>query len=340
MLFVMHVLVTGGTGFVGSFAAVRLLQAGHDVRLLVRRPAQVPVTFAPHAVVPQDVMKGDVLDEDAVRRAVQGCDAVVHAAAVFDLDPRHEERLSTNAAATTIVLGAAATAGCDPMVHVSSTVALTRKGGSDSSLPIGDVDQPYARSKIESELRARELQALGHPVVTVYPGAVHGPYDPYLGDQGARMVAVARGLLPVWPTGGSLFVDVREVAAVIAAVMEPGRGPRRFVVPGHHLTGPEYFASVSRAIGRRRRAIVLPPPIARATARTTRAVQRVLPERVRYPADPEGVELMVRDCHLDDTPARRELGVHPRPWQESVDDTVTWLVESGDLPARYRPRRV
>jgi dihydroflavonol-4-reductase len=334
----MRVLVTGGTGFVGSFAAVRLLQAGHEVRLLVRRPEQVAVTFAPHGAVPHDVVQGDVLDEDAVRRAVQGCDAVVHAAAVYDLDPRHVERLSTNATATSIVLGAAVEAGCDPTVHVSSTVALTRAGGSDSSLPIGDVDQPYTRSKIESELRARELQALDHPVVTVYPGGVHGPYDPYLGDQGARMVAAARGLLPVWPTGGMLFVDVREVAAVMAAVMEPGRGPRRFVVPGHHLAGPEYFASVSLAIGHRRRAMIMPASIARVTARTTRAVQRVLPERVRYPADPEGVELMVRDCRLDDTAARVELGVEPRPWQETVDDTVTWLVETGALPARYRPR--
>lgn len=333
----MRVLITGGTGFVGSFAALRLQQAGHEVRLLARRPEQVPVTFAPHGIVPQDVARGDVLDEDAVRRAVQGCDAVVHAAAVFDLDPRHEQRLSTNAAATTIVLGAAVDAGCDPVVHVSSTVALTRAGGSDPSLPIGDIDQPYTRSKIESELRARQLQALGHPVVTVYPGAVHGPDDPYLGDQAARMVTVARGLLPMWPTGGMLYVDVREVAAVIAAVMEPGRGARRFVVPGHHLTGPEYFASISRAIGHRRMALPLPPAIARASTRVVRTLQRVLPERVRYPADPEGVEIMIRDCRLDDTPARLELGVQPRPWQESVDDMVSWLVDAGHLPERYRP---
>jgi dihydroflavonol-4-reductase len=335
----MRVLVTGGTGFVGSHVTVALIRAGHDVRLLVRRPEQVPVTFSVHAVMPQDVVTGDVLDERSVRLAVRRCDAVVHAAAVFDLDPRHEGRLETNVVATRHVLGAALDEGCDPIVHVSSTVALIRYGGSDPSLPLGDVDLPYSRSKIESERYARELQDVGHPVVTVYPGAVHGPQDPYVGDQAYRMLVVARGLLPLWPTGAMHYVDAREVASVVAAVMEPGRGPRRYVVPGHHLGRQEYFASVSHAIGRGRRALPMSPRMARASTTPLRAVQRVLPERIRYPADPEGVELVVRDCRLDDTPARTELGVLPRPWQETVDDTIASLVDAGRLPERYRPVR-
>ena len=89
----MRVLVTGGTGFVGSHAAAALVRAGHDVRLLARRPEQVPVTFAPHGVETGDVVRGDVLDEQAVAGAVRGCDAVVHAAAVFSLDRRDAAKL-------------------------------------------------------------------------------------------------------------------------------------------------------------------------------------------------------------------------------------------------------
>ena len=136
MLGPMRVLVTGGTGFVGSYVVVALLRAGHDVRVLARRPEQVPATFGPHQVQVDDVVAGDVLD-------------------------------------------AAVAWGVDPVVHVSSTVVLTRREGSGPDLPLGDLPFPYSRSKIESEVHARRLQALGHPVVIVYPGGVQaaGPGD-------------------------------------------------------------------------------------------------------------------------------------------------------------------
>lgn len=334
----MRVLVTGGTGFVGSFVVVALLRAGHEVRLLVRRPEQVPVTFAPHGVIPDDVVPGDVLDEASVRAAAQGCDAVVHAAAVFSFDPRDAALMtSTNATATRIVLDTAVAQECDPVVHVSSTVALVRHGGSGPDLPIGDMTLPYSRSKIESEEHARRLQAAGHPVVTVYPGAVWGPLDPYLGEQTRRLTWIAKGLFPLWPSGGMHTVDVREVAAVVAAVIDPGNGPRRFVVPGHHVDGGAIFSAVSRSIGRRRPHVELPGALVAPTTAPVDAVQRLLPERWRYPADREAAEVARRDTRFDDSPARRELGVEPRRWQDTVDDVVTWMVDAGRLPRRYRP---
>lgn len=128
------VLVTGGTGFVGSHAVRALVRSGHHVRLLARRPEQVPVSLAPHAVMADDVVAGDVTDPRCVAAALEGCDAVVHAAAVYSLDPRRrDEVLRTNELATELVLGSAVEAGVDPVVHVSSTVALARFGGTGPS---------------------------------------------------------------------------------------------------------------------------------------------------------------------------------------------------------------
>lgn len=336
----MRILVTGGTGYVGSHAVAALLAAGHDVRLLVRRPEQVSRTYAPLGVdEPRDVVAGDVLDPAAVERAVEGCDAALHAAAVFSTDPRRaEEMVRTNERATRLVLETAVTRGLDPVVHVSSTVALTRRGGSGPDLPLGDIDMPYARSKIASERVARALQDQQAPVTTLYPGSVYGPHDPYLGDQATRLAWVVRGRFPLWPAGASQVVDVRDVAATALAVTQPARGPRRYVVPGHHITGPELFAAVSAAIGRRRRCVTLPPSLALASTGPIDAVQRRLPARWRFPADREGAEILVRDTRLDDTPARRELGIEPLPLLDSIRDTVAWLVDAGHLPERYRPR--
>ncbi len=337
----MRVLVTGGTGYVGSHMVLALLRDGHTVRLLVRRPEQVAETFGPHGVTfdADDVVTGDVLDEASVGSALDGCDAVVHAAAIFSLDPRKAKAmLSTNAQATRVVLGAALDRGCDPVVHISSSVALMRHGGSGPDLPLGDIEHAYSKSKVLSEEVAREFQAAGKPVVTVYPGAIYGPYDPYIGSQTERFLWIVRGRFPIWPKGGLLATDVRDSADVVAKVMEPGKGPRRYVVPGVHLTGKELYAAIAKAIGRRRPFLQVPARFGAWSSKLMETVQTRLPERIHYPADSEGAEMALRDTHLDDGPARRDLGITPIPLEQSIRDEIAWAVEAGHLPEKYRPR--
>src|SRR5688572_28382870 len=120
----MRILVTGGTGFVGSHAVAALLRAGHDVRLLVRDPRRIEAALAPLGAGPVEHRVGDVLDARSVAAAMDGVDAVLHAAAVYSAkrwDARSVRR--TNVRATEIVLEAAAAARLDPVVHVSSYVA-------------------------------------------------------------------------------------------------------------------------------------------------------------------------------------------------------------------------
>jgi nucleoside-diphosphate-sugar epimerase len=224
------------------------------------------------------------------------------------------------------------------VVHISSTVALTRFGGSGPDLPLGDILSPYSRSKVASEMVARRLQDEGMPVVCVYPGAVLGPHDPYRGVQSELLRWQARGTFPLYPRGGMQVVDVRTVAAVVRAVLEPGRGPRRYVVPGTHVSAGLLYRTLAAVQGRRRPCVTAPGGVLRPLTRSLDVVQRRLPGRLHVPTDPEGVEMMVRDTRLDDRPARTELGVQPVPFEQSVRDTVAWLVESGRLPARYGPR--
>ena len=332
------VLVTGGTGFVGSWITSALLEAGHGVRLAVRRPEQVANTFASRDVVPDDVEVVDLFNSASVVRALAGCDAVVHAAAVFSLDPRKsEEVLSTNERLTRTVLEAAVEAGCDPVIHISSTVAILRRAGTDTSLPLGDVDLPYSRSKIASERVARVLQQQGAPVVSVYPGSVYGPADPYVGEQANRLAWIARGRFPIWPAGGMHTVDVRDTAAVVEASLQPDRGPRRYVVPGHHMTGDDLYQIVGDAIGRRRPHVSLPARLVPVVTAPMDALHRLLPTRWRYPADREGAEIGARNTRFDTSASEQELGIHARPLEESLRDTLTWLVDAGHLPAKYRP---
>lgn len=338
----MDVLVTGGTGFVGACAVGRLLDAGHRVRLLVRRPEQVETSLRPWGHGRDDLaglVVGDVRDQQGVEEALAGCDAVVHAAAVFSFDPRHAREVrATNVRAAEVVLGSACAQGLDPVVHVSSTVVLSRYGGSDASLPLGDVRRPYTQSKIAGEVAARRLQDAGNPVVSVYPGAVMGPHDPYRGENSERLRWIARGTFPLYSTGGLHTVDVRTVADVVRAVLVPGQGARRYVVPGEHVDATRYFRTLADIQGRRRPHLTMPRAVAIASTVPVNLVQRWLPGHAHYPVDVEAIEVLARDTRFDDTPARTELGVEPVPFEQSIRDTLAWLVAAGRLAPRFAPR--
>jgi NAD(P)-dependent dehydrogenase (short-subunit alcohol dehydrogenase family) len=104
----MRVLVTGATGYLGSHAAAAVVRSGHDVRALVRSPDRVATSLGPLGVSVPDVAVGDITDPASIEAALTGCDAVVHAASVYSLDPRDAPVIAaTNVRGTETVLGAA-----------------------------------------------------------------------------------------------------------------------------------------------------------------------------------------------------------------------------------------
>lgn len=88
----MRVLVTGGSGFVGSHIVETLATGGHEVRVLARDPDRLMRSLAPHGPMSVDVARGDLTDAGAVEAAVDGCSAVIHAANVFTFDLATEPR--------------------------------------------------------------------------------------------------------------------------------------------------------------------------------------------------------------------------------------------------------
>jgi nucleoside-diphosphate-sugar epimerase len=330
----MRVLITGGTGFIGSHTVAAVVRAGHDVRLLARRPERVDPALAPFGIRAPDVLTGDVLDAASMQRAVEGCDAVIHAAALYSMDPRDgREALATNRRATEIVLQAAIQARLDPIVHVSSYVAmLPSPDVLDHDSPIGVGGPPYPRSKAESELVAHRLQSEGAPVVITQPGAVAGPHDPYFGDTAFVIAMILRNRIPFATPGGWPVADVGYVADAHAAALRPGMGPRRYLLGGQYRTWPELYTSLRHLTGRRLPAIPTPGTVARASGRAMDGLRRVVPWR-----PPFGYQepwIITRCRGTDDTTARDELGVEPPPLEETLGATIRWMVEAGHLPAR------
>ena len=329
----MKVLVTGGTGFVGCHAVAAMVHAGHEVRLLVRRPEQVAVSFAPIGIdFPEDVVKGDVTDAESIARAMEGCDAVVHAASVYSLDPRKAKEIrKTNVGGTKTVIDAALAAGADPIVHVSSYGALlpARSGRLDHETEPGAGLGPYTGSKADSERLAMEYQEKGHPVVTVMPGGVWGPFDPYFGESDKIATDFLKGRMRTLSAkGGFPIVDVRDVAAAIAGTLEAGKGPRRYLVAGTFVSSAEMGKRLSELTGTRRRFVNLPTGMMGVSAGLFNAIAKVVP----FPLTGEMVRVGIQPrVIIDDSKAMTELGYSVRPLDETMTDTVLSLVSRGKL---------
>ena len=228
---VVRIMVTGSTGMVGAHTAAALQRAGHELRLLVRDPSRIPRALAPLGVPTPQYVIGSVTDAEAVEEAFRGCDAAVHAAALLSFDrARDAEMQRTNVEGSRLVLETGVRLGLDPIVYVSSLAALFPTEGSllTAEESVKSPRDLYARSKAAGERVARALQARRAPVVITYPGGVFGPDDPTVND-GVRLIVkfLTSGAFPV-TSGGISFIDIRDIAAVHAAVRVlpvPG-GPR------------------------------------------------------------------------------------------------------------------
>ena len=332
----MLVVVTGGTGYVGSHAIAALLRAGHRIRVLARSPERIPPALAPFGVGAVETVTGDVTDPAAVQRALEGADAVLHAASVFSMDARKgEEMRSVNVRGTDIVLGTAQRLALDPIVYVSSELALLPPAEDEVLTPDSPVKQtswPYCRSKADSELVARRYQEIGAPVVSVMPAAVWGPHDPHFGEGVTRATNVLKNRYPIVMRGGMHIADVRDVAAVLAAVMTPGRGARSYMVAGDYISMPDLIRALAELTGRRIRFATFPGWFLAAFGGAADLVQRRV--KARLPWDAEGIWVMNCAARCDDSETRSEFALEPRPLRETLTDTVRWLVEVGHLTSR------
>ena len=330
----MRVLVTGATGFVGSHAAKALQDAGHTVRALVRTPAKLETVTARVGVdlASLETAEGDIRDPAAVASAVEGCDAVVHAAAVVSIDPNAAAEVEeSNFPGALNVLGAAVDAGCDPVVHVSTGEALFpfRTDPVTAEHPVGTAPHAYPRSKAQSEQLARRYQSQGHGVVIVYPALVVGPGD-Y--NESVQVQPMKLWLTRPVPRSGytTTMVDVRDVAAVIAASMQAGRGPRRHLMFGHHLTADELLSELRQVTGRDIKSAPMPKALFSIWGRIGDMAHRFGLDLV---LTSEAVGYMFNYRPGDNSATERDTGIALRPVAESLSDTIAWLREEGHITA-------
>lgn len=331
----MTVLVTGGSGFLGTHTVAAVAGLGHRVKVLARDAAAAEAAIAALDVAATaiDIVAGDVTDDKAVARAVRGVEHVIHAASVYSFDSRRRGDIRRiNERGTNVVLDAARRAGVRRTIHVSSFGALLPAAGRvvRPQSPPGTAREPYLASKAAAERVARRHQDEGAPVVITYPPALLGPSDPRLGDQNNRLRAMLRGLMPVWPGGGFPIGDVRDTAAMHAALLDaPDSDGNRFFGPGRYVSTRDFVRTVRVVCARPFPTLFLPAAALLPMAAVADVLQRVWPWQI--PAQYGACYVCVCDSRVESAPPVGRIVA--RPLTETLAGTVRWMHAAGHISA-------
>ncbi|MGQ0814872.1 MAG: NAD-dependent epimerase/dehydratase family protein [Gemmatimonadota bacterium] len=310
------IYITGATGFIGSRVARRLLERGERVRCLVRSRAR----GVPLEKLGAELIEGDVADEAAHARGLQGASGAIHLAAIYDIgivDAAAMQR--ANVDGTRAFLSAVKKAGTPRAVYISTTVAL---GPADGSEPRDAYEGPYHsvyhRTKAEAHRLARAAQRKGLPLVIVCPSFVYGP-----GDQGpaGRFISDLTGhKVPALLTSPSWFsyVYVDDVVAGMVAALDRGAPSEVYVLSGDPSDMNAFAARVTQIAGVRPPRLRFPVFLAKPTGALLDAISRMT--GLRFPITREAVQTTAVDrwLHTHER-ATRDLDYRPRTLAEGLE---------------------
>jgi dihydroflavonol-4-reductase len=324
------VLVTGGTGFVGSQIVAALVGRGDSVRVLHRANSNLIMLEG----LPVEHFLGDIQESDAVARAVAGCDLVFHVAAVASYWRAQRKRVyQVNVEGTRIVMEACLAAGVPRVVHTSSVAAIgiPRDGRPANENAIFDALSAtfaYADSKHRAEAVVLQAVARGLSAVIVNPGAVYGAGDHNL-ISGSMVLEFARRSVPFVPDGGLCVVDVDAVVQGHLAAAELGRVGERYILGGENLTFLEIAADICAVVGRPAPRTTVPGWMLSPVAYAVDAVNRLrLGPTV---VSGEQIRMAGLKVFYDTSKAISELGYPLLPFREAVEKTYRWYQQHGYL---------
>ena len=328
----MKVFVTGATGFIGGHLVARLRDRGDQVRALVRSPQEA----AALEELGCETVAGSLADEEAIASGMEGCDAVIHGAAIYEVGipaSRRQAMYDANVTGTERVLRAALAEGVDKVVYLSSVVAFGDTGGrvvdEGYEHPGKSFTSYYEETKYRAhQLARRMIDEEGLPCVLIQPTGVYGPDDhSQLGNLIGQYLSGKLPLVP-FPDFGVGIVHVEDVADAIVLALDRGDRGEAYIIGGALTTNRELLQTASEVAGKQRSPRGMPTAILRAIAPLGPLIGPPLgfpPNMRELVSSTDGVTLW--GSH---DKAVAELGYSPRGLEAILRDT---MIAEGRIPA-------
>ena len=319
----MKVFVTGGTGFIGGEVVRQLRARGDDVVCLARNPEKATKLSA----LGCQIVSGDLSDTEAIRNGMDGCDAVVHAAAMYQVGipaKQHPAMWEANVAGTETVLKAARDAKVAKLVYVSTVGAFgnTHRKVVDETYehPGKEFTSYYEETKLEGHRVAKRMIEDGLPGVIVQPGGVYGPGDTsQVADLLQEFFAGKLVLMP-FPEFGICLTHVEDIAGGILLAIDKGSVGETYVLSGPVTTMREAIETVAVATGRKAPKRAMPVALMKAMTPIGPLVGKMLgqpPNLRELISSADGVTFWASH-----EKASRELGYAPRGMEEGLRQTL------------------
>lgn len=323
------VLLTGGTGLVGSSLACELVRQGRSVRALVRSLERGKAALPPEC----ELLQGDVTDIDSLRRAIQDCSVVYHVAALPEqwlADPSTFSRV--NVGGTQNMIEVSLEQGLDKFVYTSTIDVFELSAGGkvdESRIDPNPRGTHYERSKQEADRAVAAAIERGLPAVFLHPSGVYGPAparSPMINDS---IVKLLKGKMPLLPPGGMPVVLCDDVAVGHLLAEEKGPVGSRYILSESFVSLSEFARAVCEEAGYGRVPPVMPVALAKAVAAAGEAVSSITQ---RPPLLPKGqLHFLLLGVRPTARRARGELGWSPTPLREGLRRTLAYLSNTGAI---------
>jgi len=323
-------LVTGATGFLGGAVVRRCLDRGIAVRALARDPEAARRRFPPSV----EVVRGDLTTPQAVIAALDGCDALLHLAALVKRKAPKALFDLVNVQATESLLGTAVARGIRA-VYTSSFFALgpsdgMPEGRSHASPPAKQAPHTdYERTKREADRRLERLRGGSDPLITLYPGVLYGPGELTEANLVTALIRDhLRGRVPGLPAGGRrtwCYAYVDDVADAHLAALERGAPGGQYTLPGDNRTARDFFVELQRLTGLAPPRFTLPIPVVWVAGWADEIAAGIVgrePKLTRAEA-----LTYAHDWALDGRSGAAALAARATPLGVGLERTVAWLRE-------------
>lgn len=322
------ILITGGTGFLGSHIVRQFLDAGE-------KHLKVMASSEPEWMKDAGVkaVEGSVTNRDDVAKACKNVSAIFHLAGKVSRD--NEDAAAMNKihiGGTRLLCEAAKEAGVSTMILASSSGTIA--ASEDEQVFDETFPQPvdvisrwaYYASKYYQERTALEsFTDEGQRLVILNPSLLLGPDDERLSSTKPMLDFLAKKI-PYTPSGGLNFVDVRDTAAAFISALEKGRHQEKYLLGSANMTFPEFFGRLERLSGISAPMLKVPKKLAMAGSTIIESVFKNWGKA--SPVASKEVEQAEYFWYFDSSKAEDELGFAPRDPQETLQDTISYLREN------------